>query len=172
MKTSAAGRAAIRGREGVRLDAYKDSVGIWTIGVGHTGRASLPAVDMGMRITAEQADAFLAADLAPIEAAVAGAVPVPVSQNAFDAMVSLAFNIGAGAFRTSSVARLVNAGDLAEAADAFLLWDKAGGKVVDGLAKRRAAERAQFLTPDASAPLPLWAWLASVFGFRSTDLDA
>ncbi len=154
MTTSPAGRAAIRQREGCRLQAYRDGVGVWTIGVGHTGRATPPPVAEGMVISVAEADAFLAADLKPFEAAVNEAVAAPLAQNAFDACVSLAFNIGAGAFRTSSVARFAAAGRAAAAADAFLLWNRAGGRVVDGLAARRRAERAQFLTPDGSAPRP------------------
>ena len=95
---SSAGRAALMAREGCRLAAYRDSTGVPTIGVGHTGRASPPAVAMGMEITQAQAEAFLAADLAPFEDAVAGAVPATLTQNQFDACVSLAFNIGAHGF--------------------------------------------------------------------------
>src|SRR3954470_21223860 len=102
MKTSPAGVAAIMQREGLRLVAYKDTVGTPTVGVGHTGRTSPPKVAMGQRITKAQALAYLAADLAPVEAAVNGAVrkakTVLVTQNMFDAMVSLAFNIGAHGF--------------------------------------------------------------------------
>lgn len=142
MQTSPAGRAAIMQREGLRLVAYKDSVGVWTIGVGHTGRASPPLVTAGMRITKAQADAFLAADLAPMEAAVNGSIKVPMTQNMFDACMSLAFNIGAHGFIGSTVVHKLNAGDKKGAADAFLMWSK---PVV--LKQRRAGERKQFLMP-------------------------
>lgn len=162
--TSARGRAALIGREGCRLKAYRDAVGVWTVGVGHTGRAAPPAVTPGLAITAAEADAILTADLKPFELAVAQAVARPLTQNQFDACVSLAFNIGAGAFRTSSVARFASAGETLEAADAFLLWTRAGGRVLEGLVSRRHAERAQFLAPDEGfAPQPSWlrrTWLA------------
>ncbi|WP_131114308.1 lysozyme [Lichenihabitans psoromatis] len=148
LSTSAAGRATLMAREGCRLTAYRDSVGVLTIGVGHTGRATLPRVTAGMMISQTEAETIFASDLAPFEAAVKKAITRAATQNQFDAMVSLAFNIGSAGFRGSSVVRRFNAGDLGAAADAFLLWNKAGGRVVAGLAKRRAAERAQFLIGD------------------------
>ncbi len=158
MTTSAAGRTALIAREGCRLQAYRDSVGVWTIGVGHTGRAAPPTVAPGLVITAAEAEAILAADLEPFERAVTQAIGRPLTQNQFDACVSLAFNIGAGAFRASSVVRFASAGQISEAADAFLLWTRAGGQVLDGLVKRRRAERTQFLTPDR-APDASASWL-------------
>lgn len=146
MKTSAAGRAAITQREGCELTAYQDSVGIWTIGVGHTSAAGAPAVRKGMKITKAEADEILSRDLALFEKAVNAAVKVPLNQNEFDALVSLAFNIGAGAFKKSTLVKKLNAGDKAGAADQFLRWNKAGGRVLKGLVKRREAERKQFLT--------------------------
>ncbi len=152
MKTSIAGRKAISEREGVRLKAYRDLVGIWTIGVGHTSAAGPPAVYSGQTITAVECDEILSRDLAKFEAAVNGSVTVPLSQNQFDALVSLAFNIGGGAFAKSSLVRKLNGRDYAGASDAFLAWDKAGGQVVQGLSTRRQAERAQFLRRDAPNP--------------------
>lgn len=151
MKTSAAGRAAITRREGNVLKAYKDSVGILTIGVGHTSMAGPPKVTAGLKITAEESDEILSRDLAKFEAAVEKAVKVPVSQNEFDALVSLAFNIGGGAFAKSTLVRKLNAGDRKGAADAFMSWNKAGGKTLKGLTTRRQDERKQFLQ---NAPLP------------------
>ncbi len=148
---SAAGRAALLAREGCRLEAYLDSVGVPTIGVGHTGRAGPPAVALGMRITQAQADAILARDLAPFEAAVDRAVPAGATVNQFDACVSLAFNIGVGGFTGSTVVHKFGAGDPAGAADAFLMWMHP-----PELRQRRNGERAQFLRPDdppASPPL-------------------
>ena len=151
---SPAGRAALMTREGCRLTAYRDSVGIPTIGVGHTGRASPPAVTMGMSITLAEADRIFAQDLAPFEAAVAGAVPGRLTQNQFDALVSLAFNIGTRGFMGSSVVHKLADGDATGAADAFLLWAHPAE-----LASRRRAERAQFLRPDdpprPAAPAPV-----------------
>jgi lysozyme len=143
--TSAAGRAAITSREGIVLTAYEDSVGILTIGVGHTSAAGAPVVERDMAITVEEADAILMRDLAASEAAVLAAVAVPLSQTQFDALVSLAFNIGGGAFAGSTLVRKLNAGDVEGAADQFLVWNKAGGRTLRGLVTRRQSERAQFL---------------------------
>ena len=145
MQVSASGRAAIMQREGCRLSAYRDSVGVLTIGVGHTGRASLPRVTPGMRISEVQADHILATDLAPFEASVSRAVKVRMTQHEFDACVSLAFNIGGGGFQGSTVVHKLNSGDRRGAADAFLLWEQP-----PELRDRRESERKQFLTPDAA----------------------
>jgi lysozyme len=141
-----AGLALIRRFEGCRLQAYQDVAGIWTIGYGHTGDVSV-----GMTITQEQADRFLQADLHGTENAVdAVARRAPTTDNQFAAMVSLCYNTGAGAFRSSTVLRQHLAGNAAAAADAFLMWDKAtiDGKlqVVQGLRNRREAERQLYLT--------------------------
>jgi lysozyme len=143
MITSPSGRQSIALREGVVLHSYRDTRGILTIGVGHTSAAGPPTVFDGMTITAQQCDAILAADLAKFEAAVNGALRVAVSQNAFDACVSLAFNIGAPGFIGSSVVKQINAGNMQAAADDFLMWDKP-----PELIGRRKGERAQFLRPD------------------------
>ncbi len=145
MKTSASGRADIARREGNKLTAYRDSVNVLTIGVGHTSAAGAPTVTAGMSITPHQSDEILTRDLAKFEAAVNGAVKVLLAQHEFDALVSLAFNIGGGAFAKSTLVKKLNAGDRAGAANAFLSWDKAGGKTLKGLTIRRQAERAQFL---------------------------
>lgn len=151
MRTSAEGRAAIVAREGRVLTAYKDSAGILTIGVGHTSAAGSPKVTKGMKITAAEADDILTRDLITFEAAVTNAVKVEINQNEFDALVSLAFNIGSEAFVKSTLLKKLNAGDRAGAADQFLVWNKAtvnGKKVaLKGLTTRRTAERKQFLTP-------------------------
>lgn len=141
MKTSSAGRAAITQREGNKLKAYRDTKGIWTIGVGHTAAAGAPAPKAGMTITAAKSDEILARDLADVEAAVNSAVKVPVSQNQFDAMVSLAFNIGNGGFKRSTVVKRLNAGDVAGAGAAFMMWNKP--KEIIG---RRKTEQKQFLS--------------------------
>lgn len=144
MNTSDAGRKAIMQREGVRLTAYRDSVGILTIGVGHTAAAGYPAPQPGMVITAGECDDILRRDLRKFETAVNAAITRPMTQNQFDAFVSLAFNIGPGAFKGSSVVRYFNTGDNEKAAQAFMMWDKAGGHVLPGLAKRRLSEMQQF----------------------------
>jgi lysozyme len=146
MTTSAAGRGALMTREGCKLTAYRDSAGVLTIGTGHTGRASPPAVTAGMTITQAQADAMFEADLKPFEAAVNKSINRPMTQNQFDACVSLAFNIGATGFEGSTVVRKFNLGDVVGAAGAFLMWETPAE-----LRGRREAERAQFLT--ACAPI-------------------
>jgi lysozyme len=152
MKTSVLGVQAIAQREGRVLHAYRDTRGILTIGVGHTSAAGPPVVVEGMVITAAECDDILSRDLAKFEDAVNAALRTPIaqnrlSQNAFDACVSLAFNIGAPGFIGSSVARDINRSDMQGAADAFLLWDHP-----PELIGRRRGERAQFLRPDSAAP--------------------
>ena len=146
MKINAAGLDLIKRWEGLRLTAYKDAVGIWTIGYGHTAEAGPPAPKAGMKITDEEAEDILKRDLRQYERAVTKAVSIVPSSNQFAAMTSLCFNIGPGNFAKSSVVRLLNAGKPREAADAFLLWKKAGGKVLKGLTARREDEKKLFLT--------------------------
>lgn len=145
MITSARGRQAIALREGVRLGWYRDTRGILTIGVGHTSVAGAPVVVEGLSITMDECDQILARDLRNTEVAVNTAVKVPISQNAFDACVSLAFNIGCGGFRGSSVVHHTNAGDMTGAAAAFLMCDEPAE-----LLGRRKGEQAQFLRPDGA----------------------
>jgi lysozyme len=149
MKTSPQGRKLIIQREGSRTTAYRDSVGILTIGCGHTSMAGPPTVIPGMTITAQEVDDILSRDLSKFEFTVNASVTVPLADHEFDACVSLAFNIGQGAFKNSSVVRDLNAGNRASAADAFLMWKNAGGRPI--LLGRREAERTQFLTPYAGS---------------------
>ena len=149
MKTSTAGRQAIARHEGNKLKAYPDPATggePFTIGVGHTSAAGPPKVTKGMTITAAESDAILTRDLATFERAVEKAVKVPVTQAQFDAMVSLAFNIGGSAFAKSTLVKKLNAGDVTGAANAFLSWNKARVKgvlrPVQGLTSRRQRERA------------------------------
>ena len=154
MKMSKDGIELLIQFEALKTKAYRDSVGVWTIGVGHTAMAGPPVPKAGMVITVEEAKAILARDLGQYEAAVNAACGPALNQNQFDAMVSLCFNIGAGNFRKSSVVRKWNEGDVKGAADAFLAWNKAGGKVLKGLVNRRAQERAYFLMPVKAAGKP------------------
>ena len=157
MKTSTAGRLAITEREGLRLKAYPDPATggePWTIGVGHTSAAGTPNVRRGMTITAKEADDILSRDLSIFEKGVNDAVTVPLNQNEFDALVSLAFNIGVGAFRKSTLLKELNKGNRFGAANQFLRWNKAAGKVMKGLTKRREAERAQFLSKKSGPVIP------------------
>lgn len=134
-RINARGVALIKSFEGLELTAYKDAVGILTIGYGSTG----PHVKPGMKITEAQAEELLRDDLARFEACVEKAVP-GLSDNRFAACVSLAFNIGCSAFEGSSICRFAKAGDHGAAQRSFALWNKAGGKVLNGLVRRRAAE--------------------------------
>lgn len=140
-------RQVVEPSEGKRLAAYRDCVGVWTIGYGHTRRAGLPDPVVVRRITDAQADMILADDLAVFENGVAAELKniARVEQREFDAFVDLAFNIGLGAFKSSSLLRHYRAGDKATTARDFLAWNKAGGKVLPGLVKRREAERNWFL---------------------------
>ena len=132
--------------EGLRLEAYRDSTGVWTIGYGHTGAGVLG----GIFITEEQATRYLVTDLAWADSTVRRAVGVTLTEEQRAALISLTFNIGSGAFLSSTVLRRVNVRDFEGAADAFLMWNKItvnGQKVIStGLKNRRERERAIFLT--------------------------
>lgn len=132
--------------EGKRLWVYRDCVGVPTIGFGHTKTAGLPDPVVIRRITDAQADQILADDLAVFEKGVEAELKnCAVLQREFDAFVDLAFNIGLGAFKSSSVLRLYRAGRKFDAAQGLLAWNKAGGKVMPGLVKRRESERQWFI---------------------------
>ena len=103
MRMSPEGRRRLSQREGTKLKAYRDSVGVWTIGIGHTSMAGPPQVTPGLTISKEECDAIFARDLIKYENAVNNAVKVPLQQNEFDALVSLCYNIGPGALARSSV---------------------------------------------------------------------
>lgn len=133
-------RRKISDWEGCKLLAYQDPVGIWTVGVGHTGTFAGKPVGPGMRISEAEADALLTQDLERFEKAVESLCPV-TSQAQFDALVSLAFNIGEGALGRSTLRRLHNEGRFAEAGIEFSKWNKAGGRALAGLTRRRAGER-------------------------------
>lgn len=154
MKTSANGLAFIAREEGEILHVYVDQVGVQTIGVGHALRKgeSFPN-----GITHEQAMSILAADVILAENAINANVKVPLTQNAFDACVSLTFNIGTGAFASSTVLKKLNANDFVAAADAFLMWDKGivnGVKqALPGLTARRTRERTLFLKDTGLLPV-------------------
>lgn len=141
MKISPAGLDLIKSSEGCKLKAYRCPANVLTIGYGHTG----PDVFEGQEISQADADTLLRLDVAKYENAVNKACP-KISQPQFDACVSLCYNIGEGAFAKSSVARLHKAGKYAEAAQAFMLWNKAAKKVSRGLTARRARESALYLS--------------------------
>ena len=147
MKTSDAGRHFIEGWEGLYLHTYNDGVGVPTIGYGHTTAAGPPAVHYGMVITKDQADQFLAADLASVELDVEHNVKPILNQNQFDAIVSFTYNLGVGNLRRSNVLRAINSGHFGEVPHDMLAWDRGGGHFMLGLYRRRVAEGALFSKP-------------------------
>ena len=145
MSVSNLGVDLICGFEGKRLVAYDDGVGVWTIGFGTTIYPNGIKVKKGDTCTEAQAKEYMAHDLKKFELAVNGAVTVPLNQNQFDALVSLAYNIGTNAFKNSTLVKKLNAGDYRGAADQFDVWVNAGGKRMQGLVNRRAREKALYL---------------------------
>jgi lysozyme len=131
--------------EGLRLTAYADQGGVWTIGYGHTG----PGVHAGLTITQYEADAFLHSDVAGSVACVNRVVTSNINQNQFDALVDFTFNLGCASLSQSTLLRFVNAGDFASAAPQFLRWDHLRGVVIPGLSRRRQAEMVLFNQPVA-----------------------
>ena len=129
----------VKASEGCRLTAYRDAVGVLTIGYGSTG-----GITDGQTITQEQADALLLDDLDAAADAVRSMVTVSLTQGQFDALCDFVFNLGAGRLRDSTLLRLLNAGRYAEAAAQFHFWVMAGGHPLPGLVTRRAKERALF----------------------------
>ena len=136
MELSPAGLALIKRFEGLRTRAYLCPAGVWTIGYGSTG----PHVAEGLVITEAQAEAMLRGDLVRFEEAVRRHA-LPASQSQYDALVSFAFNVGVAAFARSTLLHCHRSGDFAGVAREFARWDKVRGRVLPGLARRRAAER-------------------------------
>ncbi len=137
---SSAGLALTRSFEGLRLDAYQDSAGVWTVGYGHTG----PEVRAGQHINEAEAEALLRDDVAASVKCVRQAVKLPLAQQQFDALVDFCFNAGRGNLLGSTLLHDVNRGHFASAAAQFGLWVHGGGRVIAGLVRRRAAEAAMF----------------------------
>ncbi|MCL9616020.1 lysozyme [Salmonella enterica subsp. enterica serovar Enteritidis] len=146
MQTSEKGISLIKEFEGCKLTAYQDSVGVWTIGYGWTQPVDGKPIRAGMTIKQETAERLLKTGLISYESDVSRLVKVGLTQGQFDALVSFTYNLGARSLSTSTLLRKLNAGDYAGAADEFLRWNKAGGKVLNGLTRRREAERALFLS--------------------------
>ena len=154
MRTGDTGLNLIKGYEGLRMSAHYTPGEEWTVGYGHTSTAR-----HGMSVTESDAERLLRDDVAPIEKLIADTVRAPLSQNEHDALVSLIFNIGEDNWRRSTALRKLNEGDKLAAASAFEMWSKAhvNGELVslDGLIRRRAAEKSLFLMPsDASLVVP------------------
>ena len=145
MKISDVGIRLISSFEDLKLVSYLCPANVWTIGFGTTVYPSGKKVKQGEKCTPQQANEYFAHDLKRFEASVNNLVKVPLSQNQFDALVSLVYNIGQTAFSKSTLLKNLNAKDYAGAADQFPLWNKGGGKVLKGLVRRRAEEKALFL---------------------------
>lgn len=127
--------------EGLRLQSYQDTGGVWTIGWGHTGTAR-----PNQSISKAEAQRLFESDIAWAEKAVDTRVTVPLNQNQFDALVSFVFNVGESQFKRSTLLRVLNQGDYQEAADQFLRWVYDNGEFIQGLKNRRVHERQFFLS--------------------------
>lgn len=146
--------------EGLKLEAYQDSVGVWTIGYGTTAAAGLGiAPHRGMKISERQAREYLRQGLEKFADQIRPAITAPINENEFAAFLSLAYNIGPGAFQRSTALSRFNAGDKRGAAEALTWFNKAGGRVLRGLESRRAEEKALFLTPATPIPPTPYGWL-------------
>ena len=165
MKTSSDGIALIKKWEGLRLNAYLDSVGVPTIGYGHTG----PDVMLGQSIDMDTADMLLRDDLERFEGYVKHYVKKPLKQNQFDALVSFTYNVGPGNLANSTLLKKVNTDPKSPDIPAeFLKWNRAGGMVLNGLTKRRQDEAELYAGSKkkiillavltAAALLVLWVW--------------
>lgn len=141
MKMSDDGLNKLRKREGCRLKAYKDTVGVWTIGYGHTSAAGPPQVTPGLVITQEDANDLFRNDIGAYEKGVSDRIADTITESyQFDAMVSLCYNIGVGGFFKSTVARQHVVENFKAAADAFLMWNKP-----PEIMGRRKSERKQYI---------------------------
>lgn len=159
MKVSPQAILMIKHHEGVRYRPYKCPAALWTVGVGHVlypaqgalkapDRMAYPLKPADARVwSAEEVDALLSADLGRFEQGVSRYCPAAAvgNQNQFDALVSFAFNLGLGTLQRSTLRAKFNRGEFDNAAEEFMKFTKAGGKVLRGLLNRRTDERALFL---------------------------
>ena len=139
MKTSQYGIDLIKYYEGLELDAYQCAAGVWTIGYGHT-----KGVQPGDTWSEDHANHMLERELEEYENYVNTAVNVPLSQNQFDALVSWVYNLGNGNLTSSTMLKVLNSGDYDGVPAQIKRWNKAGGKVLEGLTKRRQSESDMF----------------------------
>jgi len=145
MQISDKGIQLIKHFEGVRNKPYRDCVGLWTVGVGHLigDGKSLPE-SWNKLFTTEEVDALLKQDLVRFERGVQKLLPVPLTQNQFDALISFSFNLGLGVLQRSTLRQNILRKDFKGAAEEFLKYVRAGGKIVKGLVTRRNDEKALF----------------------------
>lgn len=135
MKIGYEGLKMIKHFEGLELNAYQCAAGVWTIGYGHT-----KGVQQGMVISEETADEMLVEELKEYENYINDMVNCPLNQNQFDALVSWVYNLGPANLQASTLLKVLNAGDYAGVPAQIKRWNKAGGKVLEGLTRRREAE--------------------------------
>ena len=135
MKTGTKGIDLIKHFEGCELEAYKCAAGVWTIGYGHIKGVTSDSV-----ITQEQAEQMLVEELNEYEGYINNMVTMPLSQNQFDALVSWVYNLGGGNLKASTLLKVVNSGEFNGVPEQIMRWNKAGGKVLEGLTRRRQAE--------------------------------
>lgn len=144
-RSSIAGLALIIFYEGIENTSYQDSVGVWTIGVGHTSSAGPPEVTAGMTITNAEAVLIFNQDVQIFEGAVKRQVTVDLTQDHFDALVSWTFNLGETNLSSSTMLKVLNAGDYWTTIHELLKWDNAGGEQLRGLTRRRGSEAGFFI---------------------------
>lgn len=135
MQTSGEGIALIKKFEGCEIEAYQCSAKVWTIGYGHTR-----GVSEGATCTIEEAEKILVSDLKEFEKYVNDLVDIPLSQNQFDALVAWTFNLGPTNLKSSTLLSKLNENDVNDVPFQIRRWNKAGGKILDGLVRRREAE--------------------------------
>jgi lysozyme len=152
LKMSSQGYDLIREFEGLRTGAYRDAVGVWTIGYGHTSAAGEPRVKPGMVITQNEAAEILERDVEKFADGVRRHLKDELTEDQFSALVSFAYNVGLGNFARSSVLKAVNARNFEAVPRRLALWNKAGGRTLPGLVRRRAAETALFTSEGVMAP--------------------
>jgi GH24 family phage-related lysozyme (muramidase) len=139
MKISEEGLSLIKKFEGCELKAYQDSVDVWTIGYGHT-----KGVEDGQEITQEEAEEMLASELDEYEGYINDLVECDLEQHQFDALVAWVYNLGPTNLRSSTLLKRLNSNDLEDVPNQIKRWNKAGGKVLNGLVRRREAEALLF----------------------------
>ena len=135
MKISQEGIKLIKNFEGCGLEAYQDSVGVWTIGYG-----TIKGVKEGDQINQDEAEHLLQEEMPEYEGYINKMINVPLDQNQFDALCSWVFNLGPANLQSSTLLKVLNEGKYDEVPDQILRWNKAGGEVLAGLVKRRQAE--------------------------------
>jgi lysozyme len=178
MRLSRSGAQLIAGFEGFVPHPYNDAAGHATIGFGHLiHRGRLTAADVAQwgTISRDRGLDLLRGDAREAEQAVAGAVTVPLTQPEFDALVSFVFNVGAGAFRSSTLLRRLTADDRAGAGAELLHWCRAGGRVLEGLRRRREAEqklmRSAAVSPLAALPPDERRWVGEYDRLKRAGKD-